>query len=109
VTADFDFGQAGEIDSIDLMMPFEIPIRSLYIEYYFTGDTDIDFSMERATGYIGATYWDDFQGNVNLADPLVCFPNAASCPTTFNQINVRLRPYSMGPGQLIVTGIHIGL
>jgi hypothetical protein len=109
VVADFMFTEAYEIGAVQLLLAREIPIRAVNVQFTYTGDVYPDFSMERNGGDEGAAYdIDSFTGDANLAVPVRCFPDQARCATTFDRIDVRLRPYGPGPARLTITGITIG-
>jgi hypothetical protein len=110
VVAEFEFDEAYEIGAIDLLLPEEIPLTSLVVDYTMEGNVYSDFSLERGDGQVGAVYWDGetFDGVVDLSTPVACFPNPSSCPTRYNQLKVRLRPVGPGPARLTVTSITLG-
>jgi hypothetical protein len=109
VVADFMFTETGEVGAIQLQLGGEIPIRAVNVQFTYTGDVYPDFSMERNGGDEGAAYdIDSRTGDVNLFAPLRCFPDQMTCATTFNQVDLRLRPYGPGPARLTITRITIG-
>jgi hypothetical protein len=109
VVADFMFTEAYEIGAIQLLLASEIPIRAVNVQFTYTGDVYPDFSMERNGGDEGAAYdIDSLTGDANLAFPVRCFPDQSRCATTFNRVDVRLRPYGPGPARLTITRVTIG-
>jgi hypothetical protein len=109
VAADFMFTEAYEVGAIQFLLSSEVPIRSVNVRFTYTGDVYPDFSMEREAGVHGAAYnINSITGEADLALPERCFPDTRTCATTFNQIDIRLRPYGPGPARLVVTSIVIG-
>lgn len=110
VVAEFTFQEAYEVGGIYLTLPDYLPIRSLVIEYSMEGNVYPDFSLERAPDVAGGVYWDGptFDGIVDLTDPVTCFPSWP-CPTSYNQLSVRLRPTAPGVARLTVTSIAFEL
>jgi hypothetical protein len=105
VTATFNFSQPYQVGALQLLLPTAVPLTSVQATLSFSGDVYVDATLDRDTGAQGARYNVDGTGYLDATQPLDCFPTTQPCTTTFDEIDIRLRPNSTGVASLTITGL----